>query len=335
MYIFCNFNMIMEASDSVYNDKIFYLNQGTTYHGTLQNISDVTSLQECSTICLKDEACEAILFNKIKAVGSKCNLIKYGVNAIDIGNMDGYSYFTKGECLGVPMPETWKSGCPQLYLNMDNMHGGQNMGLSKPQFVPHGKLGSMFHHPKNGTVSNYAGFGFAWYTGTDHCFSQPKNCNKGVSYAVWVNLLGDNENLIFNGFFTSMMQHIYNTQTGVHGGWIPGYSLFFEVITNDTKDTIFFPLTHGYNNWVHYVFVYKYGGSIPGSSDIKVYLNGVEQNTTRISIITSRPEATKKYLIIGSSHATENFARMNMDELLVWQKMLSPEDIKKLYDAYQ
>ena len=325
----------MEASNPVYNEKIFYLNQGTIYHGALQNISEATSLHECTSVCLKEEDCEAVLFNEMEMNRSKCYIIKYGVDAIDISNMDGYSYLTKGECMGVPIPDKWKPGCPHLYINMENIHGGLVLGTSNPQFNPGGKVGSMFHRNTNSTLSSYAGF--AWYTGIEHCFSQPKYCDEGVSYAMWVNLLGDNENVV-NGFFTSTFLYLSNSETGVNVAWIPSHSLYFAVKTNDTADTIFLQATHfmsdyGYNNWVHCVFVYKYGGPTPGTSDIKIYLNGIEENTNRSSNSISLLEKTDKFLIIGDSG--QHRGHLNMDEFLVWQKMLSSEDIKKLYDAYK
>ncbi len=327
LHIFCNYNIsiVWGKSNSIFDNKVFYLNQGTAYHGTLQNMSDVTSLQECSSICLKEEACEAILFDKTKPTSSKCYLITYGVNAIDIGNMDGYSYFTKGECMGIPTPDIWDSGCPQLYLNMENIHGGVILGMSPPEFEPNGKIGLMFHHP----TANNTGFGFGWYTGTEHCFSQPKYCNEGVSYAVWVNLLGDIGNL--NNHFFGTGGH----KSGFVAGWDTTIGLYVIASNNDTSDEVFFPSSqfmsdYGYNNWIHCVFVYKYGAATPGSSDIKMYLNGIEKNTTRMSVTSSAHDSTFKYLLIGNSHM-----RMNMDEFLVWQKMLSSEEIKKLYDAYQ
>ncbi len=327
-YILCNLNII-EASNLVYNYKVFHWNEVTTYHGTLQNISGAISLHECSSICLKEPTCEAVLFNEMNAIRTKCYIIKYVVDAIDIRSMDGYSYFTKGQCMGIPIPETWESRCPQLYLNMENIHGGLVLGsMSNPQFVSGGQIGLMFHH--NGTESSDMGFGFGWYTGTEHCFTQPKYCNEGVSYAMWVTLLGDSGNTLEN--------HIFGTGGELKSGFAVGWdtnSLWAIATNNDTGDGVFFPPSnfmsdYGYNNWVHCVFVYKYGAATPGSSDIKMYLNGMEQNVTRMSNPPLPSQPTIRYLVIGNS-----YVRMNIDEFLVWQKILSTEDIKKLYDAYQ
>ncbi len=145
-----------------------------------------------------------------------------------------------------------------------------------------GKVGSMLYHPSDGTNHTFAYLRLGPFTPPDFCFTYPKDCSAGVSYAMWVNLLGDT-GVQFQGFFTT---HEWEN-SGVIVAWIPGNGLGFAVTNSQREDTAFistsyFNTNYGFNIWVHYVFVYKYAeGESEAQDNMKIYMDGVLQPATK------------------------------------------------------
>jgi hypothetical protein len=86
------------------------------------------------------------------------------------------------------------------------------------------------------------------------------------------------------------------------------------------------------NNWYHAVVVFNRGSS---TNDPTIYLNGVKQTITEIRTPsgTAVDEAIATNFIIGASNnATDDFFDGQIDEVRIYNRVLSPDEIKRLYN---
>lgn len=119
----------------------------------------------------------------------------------------------------------------------------------------------MLYHPSDGTNNTYAYLHLGTFEAPAFCFTYPKDCPGGVSFAMWVNLLADTGSE-YQGIFTT---HKFE-KSGIIVSWLPVNGLIFAVTNNERQDTAkiipsHFNTNYGFNVWVHYVFVYKYSAT--------------------------------------------------------------------------
>ncbi len=313
----------------------FHLDHILDLNASVTEKSHLNNFLACSIECLIENNCVGILFNENAETSAKCKALITGQNPIHSSEVNGYHTYIKG-CKGVPMLSEWTSSCPALYLPFDGDHGGQVIGQSPEslQYIPGGKLGHMLYHPADGTSSTFAYLRLGPYTAPSFCFTYPKDCPEGVTYAMWINLLGDT-GVGPQGFFTTYNQII---EQGVVSLWLPEAGILFAVAYDYYADSVYpvseFMANYGFNVWVHYVFVYKYDG--PGT-EIDIYMDGVVQSCVKDSNgPSSRPNSNTGILEIGTTFLGMQGleANMKMDEFLVWETVLSADDIQRLSQAY-
>ncbi len=87
--------------------------------------------------------------------------------------------------------------------------------------------------------------------------------------------------------------------------------------TNSTIDT----------NWHHIAAV------VNSATDIKIYVDGVSQPGTYEGNISTILTANSKKLLIGSSSTTTEFFNGAIDEVTVWNRALSQDEIRASYNA--
>jgi len=80
-------------------------------------------------------------------------------------------------------------------------------------------------------------------------------------------------------------------------------------------------------NWHHIVAV------INSATDMKIYVDGVSQVGTFTGSSSTVLTANTKKLLIGSSSTTAEFFNGAIDEVTIWNRALSPEEIKASYNA--
>jgi hypothetical protein len=80
-------------------------------------------------------------------------------------------------------------------------------------------------------------------------------------------------------------------------------------------------------NWHHIVAI------INSATDMKIYVDGVSQAGTFSGSISTVLTANSKKLLIGSSSSTTEFFIGAIDEVTIWNRGLSPEEIMASYDA--
>ncbi len=315
----------------------FHLEQNLDLNASVTEKPHLNNFLACSIECLIHDYCIGILFKENAETSAKCKTLSTGQNIIHSGEVDGYQTFIKG-CKGIPMLSEWASSCPALYLPLDGDHGGQIIGTSPEslQFIPGGKLGNMLYHPADGTSSTFAYLRLGPYMAPSFCFTYPRNCPEGVSYAMWINLLGDT-GVEYQGVFTS---YDFETDRGIVALWYPGQGITYVVNSDVFYAQVFCPenyfmVDYGFNVWMHSVFVYKYEGA---ETEFDLYVDGAVQPCIKDSG-PNPPEGPIPHtgiLEIGTTFLGVQGveANMKMDEFLVWQTFLSAEDIQRLYQSY-
>ncbi len=129
--------------------------------------------------------------------------------------------------------------------------------------------------------------------------------------------------------------------------WSPSY--FFNLQVRRDQDTVTehikispsdFLADFGYNTWHHYVVTYKYDG-INNGTNMDAFINGIRRPDTEKSAEAGfyGGDNTEDYdgrLQLGVYWIGHDTARgnMKMDEILIWERKISAEDVMRLYEAY-
>ena len=220
---------------------------------------------------------------------------------------------------------------------MDDISEGTVLGTNAASInVTSGFLNNALHfnNPGGNLVAH---FNLGYYPSTLYCFPEPQRCPRGVTFAFWLNILGNNN---YHGFLTTA------TENG------PGFTVFWDNYDNgdlifqvkrnsDTKlemvgmDYTDFLQTFGFNIWVHYIVTYKYEG--PGIN-MKVYFNGEISATvwTYIKPWTNGLNFDGR-LELGLIELDDPYwgtGHMKFDDLIIWEEEIPCDDAFRLYQAY-
>ena len=155
---------------------------------------------------------------------------------------------------------------------------------------------------------------------TSACHHTFQECPDGVTWAMWLKLEGQqNSKIIDSGgnlpWSMGYCMHRHKT------GWVN------IVITNTTHVHIL-NLRHwelGY--WVHLVFsLHPITGGV-------IYLNGCKDPAFSYRTLFPRRGTITRYypFIVGSKVSDRDYAVMDIDNLLIWYNVLTPEDVLTLY----
>ena len=313
---------------------------------TIESYSENTML--CMTKCLLKSDCKGILFNENKHISERCKIVTDGKYFIDLMLLSGLNLYGYHDAhFDVTGLTGWTSGRPKLYFPLDS-DTGTKLG-TRPlnnQFIAGGKIGNAYYKPYDGSFAQRAYYNLGYYPSSDYCFPEPATCNAGVSYAFWLNTLGDTTNPsdMWQGFITTMPRE----GPGFYVYYRHSKGMYFRIRRDsDTKreqvkiPSSTFLSNYGYNVWVHYVITYKFNQSVNiNANSMKVYLNGIDRPAGEKSVLHSwAKNNTEDYngnLEIGHHLITNSGAvgNMKMDELMIWEEELPQSDVETLYNAY-
>ncbi len=98
-----------------------------------------------------------------------------------------------------------------------------------------------------------------------------------------------------------------------------------------------FETEYSYNMWIHYAVTYKFETN--QTPLLEVYLDGkVRPDSEKsTSSVPAYSDANTGSLDLSRQHTGTNAgddANMMLDELIIWQEMLSCEDVIHLYEGY-
>jgi hypothetical protein len=164
-------------------------------------------------------------------------------------------------------------------------------------------------------------------------FTTEANANNGFSFSIWVNianvvsvnwyLIGAGKNS--NGPFT-----LQGTGPNVRFSMIDGSASGYTLTTSDA------PLTGRANEWIHLAYVWD--GTASATERMKIYIDGVQNTSASItgptSLQTSGAQVNSNthigaYRVLTPGTGSD----MYMDEIGIFTRTLSDEDITAIYNA--
>ncbi len=243
--------------------------------------------------------------------------------------------------IGVSTPTGWGSGCPKVYFPLDSDTGGAGgPGSSNIQFVAGGKVGNCYSSSRPGNSDAYYQLGT--FQSSGYCFLDPGSCPNGLSVAFWMNIVAMTTE-DYQSFLTTMAWN----SPGIAIFYYEGYGLDFKVTTDNnnlkemwTIDNSIFTSVYGFNQWVHYVFTYKFmGNAWPPGNKMTLYVNGSSRPQSDRNFDTWNQTNLQGYqgrLHLSTLAVGELFKMgfMKMDELIFWEEEISADDAYKLFSAY-
>ena len=94
-------------------------------------------------------------------------------------------------------------------------------------------------------------------------------------------------------------------------------------------------MEHGYNVWVHFTMTHKMNGI---GTNINVYLNGIARpdNEKRSTFTENFAAGYDGNLEIGNTKIGKDDqpGYLMMDEIILWERELTPGDVWDLYNTY-
>lgn len=148
-------------------------------------------------------------------------------------------------------------------------------------------------------------------------FNGALNNTSEATYQIWVNMLS------LSGAYNSIVEAQHTSGTGYLsleydnvnrklGVWVTGGNVLTQ---NSVIDL---------NQWVNITAVFN--GNLPQQDRVKIYIDGVDQPMAN-STITSSTATDIGDLIIGSQFGTTQFSNIIYDEVRIWGKALSPQEV--------
>ncbi len=303
--------------------------------GKLQIINNSKSIQSCALRCLTKtiKICKGFAFSRTKFL--RCIHIIDDTISTDLtsSTWDGYQLYYVART--DPMAK-WTGPQPKLYFPLDEDTGSRHgPNPENMAFIGGGIVGNAFYNPIGG--GSYSYYRLGHYAAPEYCFPVPTSCSLGLTVTFWAKILSD----------TGIGQGIMTTKPPTGQGfkilWEPSFN--FKFLTErdfDSKEEVLkidkqiFLDNYGYGNWVHYVFQYRFNGSNLGNN-MNVYLNGV-----------ARPDNEKSFQAwpgthghdgdfeLGHVHVRQNskYGNIMVDEIIIWEEMLTQEQVLQLYEAY-
>ncbi len=307
--------------------------------GIVKMATTYQTLRSCAIKCSTQAVtnCSGLAFSTNKPESLKCFHIIDDSNVTDrtTAVWKEYEFFY----LSGKLPMThWISPKPKLYFPLDNDTGSRHgPNPENVAFIGGGIVGNAFYNPIGGGIKSYYRLGV--YNSPEYCFPVPASCPQGVTFSLWLKLLGDP---------SIGIQGLLTTRT-VSGG---GFKLLFfpgpsglETSTNryfDMKEEILkvknpmFLENYGYGSWFHYLWRYKFDNNSLGNN-MNLNLNGVARPESEKSLSGwgGTPEHDGR-LDLAHGKVNENIKHANimMDEIKIWQEMLTEEQAEYVYYAY-
>ena len=293
--------------------------------------------QSCTLSCFAKttKICRGLLFSNTEPLPMKCIHIIDDTGTTDLtpSAWDGYQVYYLAR--KNPMTQ-WIWPQPKLYFPLDDDTGTRLS--SNPEniaFIGGGIVGNAFYNPISGGRQSYYRLGH--YDPPDYCFPVPPSCPLGMTVAFWAKFLND----------TGTIQGIMTTKTPTGQGfkinWQPNHGLKF--VTQRDYDNMeevlkigyeIFLDNYGYGKWVHYIFQYHFNATNPGNN-MNIYLNGeARPDSEKYVQAWSGTPGQDGDFELGHVHVGQNskYGNIMVDEIFIWEEMLTHEQIVRLYQAY-
>ena len=164
---------------------------------------------------------------------------------------------------------------------------------------------------------------------------------KQMSISMWVNIPTD----IVNGSEYDIISNGGNVS--VAGTYIMGVSdigsngsmvLTSNIITHNPSNTgsiinigLYGSITLNDTNWHHIVKTVNISGGVSSTCSISMYIDGVLDKTVTASGNTSSLQHTSDKIYIGSRDGSTNYYRGHMDEMRIYNSIITTDEIAQLY----
>ncbi len=310
--------------------------QNKYFSGLLKPVEKYHTLRSCAMKCSTEAVrnCSGFAFLPNIHPSAKCLHIIDNTNVTDRTSVlwSGYEfYYLSGK---LPMTH-WIPPTPTLYFPLDN-DTGTRLGPNPENiaFIGRGIVGNAFYNPISGGMKSFYRLG--QFDPPEYCFPVPPSCSLGVTIAFWLKIVGD----------TGSGQGIFTAKTSSGQGikiiMYPASSQLSTFIQRDSDMKVerltvknFFE-NYRYGTWFHYVLRYKFDGSNLGNN-MNVNLNGIPPPDSEkfVSNWGGTPGQDGR-VELGRSHLNQNSNPGNimMDEIKIYQKMISEEQAEYLYYGY-
>ncbi len=316
--------------------------QNKYFSGILNTATNYQTLRSCAMSCSSKAVtnCSGLAFSSNKPESLKCFHIiddSYVTDRTSVTWSEYGFFYLSGK---LPMTH-WISLKPRLYFPLDedtgSRHGPNPENIA---FIGGGIVGNAFYNPTGGGIKSHYRLGN--FNSPEYCFPVPASCPHGVTIAFWLKLLGD---------YGSSPQGIITTRTSSVGGFkvlfYPGSSgglntyaiRYFDMKAEKLKvKNPMFLATYGYGTWFHYLWRYKFENTSLGNN-MNLNLNGVVQ----LDVEKSKPGFSGApghdgRLDLGHEYVNRNNDGTNgnimMDEIKIWEEMLTEEQAEYVYYAY-
>ncbi len=327
------------ATDAEMMMNTYQLMQNKYFSGKLKTATNYQTLRSCAMKCSIEAVanCSGLAFSSNKPESLKCFHIIDDTNITDRTSVmwNEYEFFY----LSGKSPMTnWISPKPKLYFPLDS-DTGSRLGTNPENiaFIGGGIVGNAFYNPIGGGIQSYYRLGD--FSSTEYCFPHPQSCPQGVTFAFWLKILGD----------TGTKQGIFTTRTEGGGGFkvlltpssagglLTYVKRDFDMMDEKLKvDNPMFLETYGYGTWFHYLWRYKFDTSSLGNN-MNLNLNGVARPDSEKSLAgwTGTPAYDGKLdLAHEILSKNEKHGNIMMDEIKIWEEMLTEEQGEYVYYAY-
>ena len=207
-----------------------------------------------------------------------------------------------------------------------------------PEFLSGGKVGNYLKNPATGGTDSF--YNMKSYPLSDFCFVDPGQCPLGVTFAFWLDIIGENTPDVTSGFFTTMRK----TGPGFSIYWNPSSGLLMDIRRgSDTyTETVNinraqFLADYGFGTWVHYIITYRFDGT---GNNMEVYVNGVARPKTEKTFTNTWSHANTRGSDgeVNAGHrflgACSECGYHKIDEIIIFEEQIPAADAYRLYTAY-
>ncbi len=322
--------------------KLYEHMEAKSFYGklSLEHRGQGETVVACAVSCVGDRrnSCKGFAFSSNQPIHSRCIYIIDDTIITDRTSptWDGYEFYYLRVARKSALVQ-WKSPQPRLYFPLDSDTGTRHgPDPDNVAFIGGGIVGNAFYNPISDDVGSYYRLGH--YDSSQYCFPVPTSCPLGVTLVFWASILSETGHA--QGLLTTKPQ----SGQGLIIRWKSNQG-FKTVISRvfDNKEEVLlvgpqnFLNNYGYGHWFHFALAYRFNGTSLGNN-MAVYLNGI-----------ARPDREKK--VLDSSHSPgydgglelghkqlgqdKDYGNILMDEVIIWEEMLTHEEITSLYEAYQ
>ncbi len=298
------------------------------------NFENGNSLFHCILSCeLSNFNCSGVQFCNDAIETERCQNICCGRNQISQALMSGCQLYM----------QSFNFITPRLYFPLDGIGLATPLGeqSNNVQFV-NGKVCNAFYNPLHGAVpKSYLNLGH--YPDTEFCCGNPEQCELGVTYSFWLNILGSTGQ--WQGIITTMPAN----GPGFYACWYEGAGggLYFNIRRDaDTAEEwikirpLKFYNQIGYGTWKHYVVTYLFEETNPSGNNMDVYVDGVirpdsEKFNTSDWGDYDNTDGYHGNLELGQYFLGYNtgYGYLMMDQLMIWEERLTYDEILQLMDT--